>query len=72
MIKYLFYAIVSILYLLNFTLGVFEIPDNLPFVGNIDEFAASGLLIYSVQKMRELKRLKNATPIPPEDTKTDV
>ena len=28
---------VSILWLLNLTLGVFEIPDNLPIIGNIDE-----------------------------------
>lgn len=34
------------LYLLNPTAGVFEIlPDNLPFIGNLDEAAAAALLL---------------------------
>jgi hypothetical protein len=37
------FAFVSIVYLLNFTLGIYEIPDNLPIIGHIDEFAASAL-----------------------------
>ena len=41
--------IISGVYLLNFTLGVFELPDNLPIVGHIDEFAASLLLISSLK-----------------------
>lgn len=28
-------------YLLNFTMGIFELPDNLPIVGNLDELTAS-------------------------------
>ena len=32
-------------YLLNFTVGVFELPDNLPVVGNLDEAAAAALLV---------------------------
>jgi hypothetical protein len=41
--------IVSIVYLLNFTLGIAELPDNLPFVGHLDEFAAATLLIASLR-----------------------
>lgn len=41
--------IISIIYLLNFTMGIFEIPDNLPIIGNMDEFAASTLLIASLK-----------------------
>jgi len=35
----------SVLYLLNFTVGVFELPDNLPIVGNLDEVVMSGVLL---------------------------
>ena len=39
-------GLVSILYLLNPSLGVFElIPDVVPFVGNLDEGAAMTLLL---------------------------
>ena len=39
-------ALLSIVYLINPTMGVFEIlPDNLPGVGNIDEAAVTALLI---------------------------
>lgn len=41
--------IISIIYLLNFTMGIFEIPDYLPFIGNLDEFAAATLLIASLK-----------------------
>ncbi|MBP6783388.1 MAG: DUF1232 domain-containing protein [Verrucomicrobiales bacterium] len=37
---------ISAVYLFNPTAGILElIPDNLPFVGNIDEAAAAALLI---------------------------
>jgi len=40
-------ALTSIIYLLNPTAGIFELlPDNLPFIGNIDEGLAA-LVIYS-------------------------
>ncbi len=40
-------GILGILYMLNFGFGILEIlPDNLPFVGNMDE-AAALFLIYS-------------------------
>lgn len=39
-------GILSVLYLLNPGAGVFElIPDNIPFVGNLDEAAAVALLL---------------------------
>ena len=37
--------ILSTVYLLNFTMGVIEIPDNLPIIGNLDEAGATWLLI---------------------------
>lgn len=39
-------TLVSFVYLLNFTFGVVELPDNLPIVGNMDE-AAAALLFFS-------------------------
>ncbi len=41
--------IISIIYLLNFSMGIFELPDYLPIVGNIDEFVAATLLIASLK-----------------------
>jgi len=39
-------GVVAALYLLNISLGVVEfIPDNLPILGNLDEAAATALLI---------------------------
>ena len=37
-------VLVSVIWLLNFTFGVVEIPDNLPIVGNLDEAAAAAVL----------------------------
>lgn len=43
-------SIVAVIYLLNPTAGIFEwIPDNLPIVGNLDEAAATALLIYGLR-----------------------
>lgn len=36
-------AMLSGLYLLNLSMGLLEIPDNLPIVGNLDEVAVSAL-----------------------------
>lgn len=42
----LFIGILSIVYLLNFSFGFLEfLPDNVPLVGNIDEFLATGILV---------------------------
>ena len=39
-------GIISLLYLINPGMGVFElIPDNLPIIGNLDEAGAAVLLI---------------------------
>ena len=43
--------IVSVLYLANFSLGVVEIPDNLPFIGNLDEVFFSGILFASLARL---------------------
>lgn len=43
-------TIIAAIYLLNPTAGIFEwIPDNLPIVGNLDEAAATALLIYGLR-----------------------
>ncbi|MBN1997506.1 DUF1232 domain-containing protein [candidate division KSB1 bacterium] len=42
-------VVLSVIYLLNLSMGLVEIPDNLPFVGNVDEFVASGILIASLR-----------------------
>ncbi len=45
--------IACIVYLINPTLGVFElIPDNLPVVGNIDEVFVAGLLLSLINFLR--------------------
>lgn len=41
-----------LLYLINPTLGVFElIPDNLPIIGNLDEVAASAGLLWALKNL---------------------
>ncbi len=37
-------ALGSVLFLLNLTIGLVEIPDNLPFIGNADEVIVAGVL----------------------------
>ncbi len=40
---------ICVVYLINPTAGLFEfLPDNLPFVGNLDEAGATALLISSL------------------------
>lgn len=58
MIRHYIFAILAVVYLLNFTVGIFEIPDNLPIIGNLDEVAASLLLFQSVRQIRERRELK--------------
>ncbi|MFZ1522515.1 MAG: DUF1232 domain-containing protein [Candidatus Saccharimonadales bacterium] len=53
--------VVCIIYLINPTLGVFElIPDNLPIIGNIDEVFVVGLMLSLINFLRtgEFKLLK--------------
>ncbi len=43
-------GLLSVIYLLNPGAGIFElIPDNLPFVGNLDDAAALALLVMCLQ-----------------------
>jgi uncharacterized membrane protein YkvA (DUF1232 family) len=43
-------GLISVVYLVNPTAGFFElIPDNIPFVGNLDEAGAMALLISSLR-----------------------
>lgn len=43
-------GIISVLYVLNITFGVVEfLPDNLPFVGNIDEALVTAILVSVLQ-----------------------
>jgi uncharacterized membrane protein YkvA (DUF1232 family) len=47
------FAFLSLIYLLNPTAGIFElIPDNIPFIGNIDEGLASFILYSSFEYFR--------------------
>ena len=44
------FGIVALIYLLNPTMGLFElIPDNLPIIGNLDEAAATAIVLYSLK-----------------------
>ena len=54
-------------YLLNLGAGVIElIPDAMPFVGNLDEAAAVGLVVWGVKTLRGLKKSKAAQRGEPE------
>lgn len=45
----LFLGVLSLVYLVNPTAGLFELlPDNLPFVGNLDEATATAVLLGSL------------------------
>ena len=46
-------AVLSIIYLANPTAGVFELlPDNIPFVGNVDEGLAAFVLYSCIEYFR--------------------
>ena len=46
-------ALVSIIYLLNPTAGIFEVlPDNIPFIGNVDETLAAYILYSCLEFLR--------------------
>ena len=40
--------LISVAFLLNFSMGILEIPDNLPIVGHIDEVLACTILFASL------------------------
>jgi uncharacterized membrane protein YkvA (DUF1232 family) len=51
-------AVIGIIYLINPTAGLIEIiPDNLPFLGNLDEAGAAVLVITGIQEL--IKRRKS-------------
>ena len=66
-------GLLSILYIINPTAGIFElIPDNLPFVGNLDELAASTLLLsclsyFGIDLFNIFKKDKSKTVIDNEE-----
>lgn len=46
-------GLLSIVYLINPTAGVFELlPDNIPFVGNVDETLAAYILYSCIEYFR--------------------
>jgi hypothetical protein len=50
-------AALSALYLINPTAGLIELlPDNLPWIGNLDEGAATALLLWAVRGLRARRR----------------
>ena len=52
-----FTAFLGLIYLFNPTAGIIEIlPDNLPWVGNIDEGAAALALWYGLIELRKKKK----------------
>lgn len=46
----IFGLMLSVLYLSNITMGIIEIPDNLPLIGNLDEVFFSGVLFASLAR----------------------
>jgi hypothetical protein len=50
-------AVGGLIYLLNPGLGIFEmIPDNIPFIGNLDEGGAAILVWYGLVEILEKRR----------------
>jgi uncharacterized membrane protein YkvA (DUF1232 family) len=63
-------GILAALYLLNPTFGMFELlPDNIPFIGNIDEATASMVLLavlrYFGLDLTNLFKRKSTSPARP-------
>jgi len=54
-------AVLGFLYILNPTMGIFELlPDNLPIVGNIDDGLAALLLWFGIVELIEGARQRRA------------
>ena len=47
----IFGLLISVAYLSHISMGVIEIPDNLPFIGNLDEVFFSGVLFASLARL---------------------
>ena len=55
------FAFLGVLYMLNPTAGIFEfIPDNIPFIGNIDEGVAFMLILAGLVELIEGGKLRKA------------
>lgn len=55
-------GLTGFIYLLNPTMGLFElIPDQLPLVGNLDEGAAAMLVYYGVQELRSRRNARRGS-----------
>ena len=53
----------SLVYLVNPTAGVLEfIPDNIPFLGNLDEAGATTMLIWAISELRNRRVTPQAPP----------
>ena len=53
----------SLVYLVNPTAGVLEfIPDNIPFLGNLDEAGATTMLIWAISELRNRRVSPSAPP----------
>ena len=50
-VKMIIVALLCVIYLLNLTGGWLEIPDCLPIVGNLDEVAATVVLMRCLQRL---------------------
>jgi uncharacterized membrane protein YkvA (DUF1232 family) len=54
----------GVIYLINPTAGILElIPDALPVVGNLDEAAATALVIWGIQAWRQSASTLPALPV---------
>jgi hypothetical protein len=58
-------ALLSAAFLSNLTFGVFEVPDNLPLVGNLDEVLVSAIL-FSCLSYLGINIIPTARPRRPE------
>jgi uncharacterized membrane protein YkvA (DUF1232 family) len=53
----------SLVYLVNPTAGVLEfIPDNIPFLGNLDEAGATTMLIWAISELRNRRVTPTVSP----------
>lgn len=60
---YVMGVIVSVIYILNPTAGLWELlPDNLPAVGNLDEAAMTAMLIACLRRLRGLRAQRLEAP----------
>ena len=52
-------SVAATIYILNPTAGVIEfIPDNIPFIGNLDEATATAILIWGVKALFSKKDIE--------------